>query len=140
MWRIFYFLWLILFKGLTFQFLPYYVVGILFIVKNKTSKNSVHRFKKTRQSNSGWRNEFIAKYCNISWNDFMCGLITLWKITPSDEGNSQQLFRCYISALVLTCFRLKKGRATFFRPEIIVASFLHLMMFFFKVLLNHFWR
>ena len=43
----------------------------------------------------------------------------------------------YISALVLTCFRLKKGRAMFFRPETIVVSFLHLMVLFFKVLLNH---
>ena len=44
---------------------------------------------------------------------------------------------CYISALVLTCFRLMKGRATFFQPETIVASFLHLMVLLFKVLLNH---
>ena len=42
-----------------------------------------------------------------------------------------------ISALVLICFRLKKGRAAFFRPETIVASFLHLMVLFFKMLLNH---
>ena len=35
---------------------------------------------------------------------------------------------CCNSALVLTCFRLKKGRATFFRPETIVESFLHLMV------------
>ena len=32
----------------------------------------------------------------------------------------------------LTCFRLTKGLATFFRPETIVASFLHLMVLFFK--------
>ena len=33
--------------------------------------------------------------------------------------------RCrYISALVLTCFCLKKGRAKFFRPETVIASFL----------------
>ena len=38
---------------------------------------------------------------------------------------------------VLTCFRLKKGRVPFFRPETIVASFLHLMVLFFKALLNH---
>ena len=48
-----------------------------------------------------------------------------------------QLRCCYISALVLTCFRLTKGRATFFRPETIVANFLHPMVLFFKVLLNH---
>ena len=44
---------------------------------------------------------------------------------------------CYISALLFTCFRLKKGRATFFRPVTIVVSFLHLMVLFFKVLLNY---
>ena len=42
---------------------------------------------------------------------------------------------CYLSAL-LTCFRLEKGRATFFWPETIVASFLHLMVLSFKVLWN----
>ena len=44
---------------------------------------------------------------------------------------------CYISSIVLTCFRLKKGRATYFRPEIIVASILHLMVLLFIVLFNH---
>ena len=48
------------------------------------------------------------------------------------EGNS---LSC--SALVLTCFRLMKGRATYFRPETIVASFLHLMVLLFKILFNH---
>ena len=38
---------------------------------------------------------------------------------------------------IYTCFRMKKDRATFFRSETIVASFLHLMVLFFKVLLNH---
>ena len=38
----------------------------------------------------------------------------------------------------LTCFRLKKGRATFFRPETIVASFLHFMVSLFKMLLNYY--
>ena len=33
--------------------------------------------------------------------------------------------------------RLMKGHAMFFRPETSVASFLHLMVLFFKVLLNH---
>ena len=42
-----------------------------------------------------------------------------------------------ISALVLTCFRLTKGRATYFLPETIVVSFLHLMVLLFKVLFNH---
>ena len=44
---------------------------------------------------------------------------------------------CYISARVLICFRLNKGRATFFRHETIVASFLYLMVLFFKVIVNH---
>ena len=39
---------------------------------------------------------------------------------------------CYISALVLTCYRLTKGRATFFQPETIVVSFLHFMVLSFK--------
>ena len=37
----------------------------------------------------------------------------------------------------VTCFRLMKGRAKFFRLEIIVASFLHLMVLFFKVSFIH---
>ena len=44
---------------------------------------------------------------------------------------------CYILALVLTCFRLTMGRATYFRPETIVTSFFHLMVLLSKVLLNH---
>ena len=40
------------------------------------------------------------------------------------------------TALVLTCFSLMKGRAMYFRSEMIVASFLHLMVLLFKVLLN----
>ena len=38
------------------------------------------------------------------------------------------------TALVLTCFSLKKGCATYFRPETIIVSFLHLMVILFKVL------
>ena len=41
---------------------------------------------------------------------------------------------CYIPALVLTCFYPTKGHAMYFQT--IVASFLHLMVLFFKVLLN----
>ena len=44
---------------------------------------------------------------------------------------------CYILAFMLTCFHLTKGRAIFFRPETIVASFLHLMALFFNVMVNH---
>ena len=45
---------------------------------------------------------------------------------------------CYISAVVLTCFCLTKGRATFFRLETIVANFLHLRMLIWEVFINHF--
>ena len=44
---------------------------------------------------------------------------------------------CYISALVLTCLRLMKGRATFFQSETIVASFRHFVVLLFTVFLNH---
>ena len=40
---------------------------------------------------------------------------------------------CYISALVFTCFHLTKGRATSFRLETIVSSFLQLMVLLIKV-------
>ena len=40
-------------------------------------------------------------------------------------------------ALVLTCFRLTNDGATYFRSEIIVVGFLHLVVLLFKVLLNH---
>ena len=38
---------------------------------------------------------------------------------------------------MLTYFRLTKGRVMVFRPETIVVSFLHLMVFIYKVFLNH---
>ena len=44
---------------------------------------------------------------------------------------------CYVAALVLTCFRLTTGRPTFYPPETIVASFLHLMVLFLKVVFKH---
>ena len=47
-------------------------------------------------------------------------------------STSVEIF-CYISALVLTCFRMTKGRAMYFQPETIVASFFHLMVLLFKV-------
>ena len=47
------------------------------------------------------------------------------------------LFTC---SSLLTCFRLTKGRATFFRPETIVASFLHLMALFFKVIFQRYFK
>ena len=44
---------------------------------------------------------------------------------------------CYFSALVLTCYHLKKGHATFYWPETIVASLLLFMVLSFKVIFNH---
>ena len=38
---------------------------------------------------------------------------------------------------MLTCYRLKKGRATFYRPETIVASVLLLMVLSFKAIFKH---
>ena len=52
------------------------------------------------------------------------------KIGNQTREKSQRC--CYISALALSCFH--KGRATFFRPETIVGSFLHLIMLLFKCL------
>ena len=72
---------------------------------------------------------------------------SLCKITSSDARNTQQFEKrnvtfvsyvnCYyIATFVLACFRLTKC-ATFFRPETIVASFLHLMVSFYKMIINH---
>ena len=47
---------------------------------------------------------------------------------------------CYISALMLNCFCLTKGRAAYFPPETIVASLLYLMVLSLKVLFNHTWN
>ena len=58
----------------------------------------------------------------------------------STSAEMEQQRCCCISALVLNSFRLKKGRATFFRPENIVASFLHSMVLLPKVLLNNSWK
>ena len=54
-----------------------------------------------------------------------------------ENAAPQNVRCCYISALVLTCYRLKKGRATFYRPETIVASLLLLMVLSLKVIFNH---
>ena len=52
--------------------------------------------------------------------------------------NSNEVRCCYISALVLTCFRLTKVYATYFWSEIVVAIFLDFMvLLLFKVLFNH---
>ena len=46
----------------------------------------------------------------------------------------------YIAALFCYCFCLTMCRATFFQPETIDASFLQLMLLFFKVIFNHTWE
>ena len=38
---------------------------------------------------------------------------------------------------MLTCFHLMEDCAAYFRPETIVASFLHFMVLFYKVIFNH---
>ena len=52
-----------------------------------------------------------------------------------------QAVRSYIIHVAVTfrysCFRLKKGSATFFRPERTIASFFLRMMLLFKMLSNH---
>ena len=44
---------------------------------------------------------------------------------------------CYILALVLACFLLMKGCTLIFWPKTISASFLHVMVLFFKMKFNH---
>ena len=65
-----------------------------------------------------------------------CGL-SLSQIQWQDFASFGFVRCCYISVLVLTCFHLTKGRATYFLPETIVASFLHLTVLLSKLLLNH---
>ena len=72
----------------------------------------------------------------------MCPELLVYKLASLDVGGKTGHFisnvSCgYISALVLTCYRLTKSRATFFLPETIVASFLDLMVLSFKVIFNH---
>ena len=48
-----------------------------------------------------------------------------------------KIHSCYISAIVLKYFWLMKGHVTFFQLKTITASFLHLLVLFFKVINNH---
>ena len=57
--------------------------------------------------------------------------------TPNNRFGSKIRNMARISVLAPSCFHCKKGRVTFFRPEKIVASFLHLMVLFFKVISIH---
>ena len=61
--------------------------------------------------------------------------LLLAKIDKHESRNTTAAYSC-ISALVLTYFRLKV-RATFFQHETVVASFLHLVALYFKVIFNH---
>ena len=63
---------------------------------------------------------------------------TCWRIIKTI--NARNSLCCYISALVLTCFCLKKSPAMFFQPETIGASFLHSMVLLPKVLFNNSWK
>ena len=72
---------------------------------------------------------------NCFWPKKRCTTFRQAKTGKHECRNVTATYR-YISALALTCFRLTKGRATFFRPGTIVASFLHLLVLFFKVLFN----
>ena len=65
---------------------------------------------------------------------------TILRHTKTSKHECRNITAMYISAFVLTCFRLTKGRATYFRPETTVANFFHLMVFLFKVLFNHSWK
>ena len=46
---------------------------------------------------------------------------------------------CYIVALVLIYFRITKGHATFFQPETIVESFMHLVVLLYKIIIDQFY-
>ena len=65
-----------------------------------------------------------------------CSFFETEKLSNAAVAQPQQRC-CYFSALVLTCFRLKKGHATFYKPETIVASLLLLMVLSFKVIFTH---
>ena len=66
---------------------------------------------------------------------------TLLQAKTGKHKGRNALVRCYyISALVLICLRLKKGRATFFRPETIVASSCMLWFYYLKCYsIKHLW-
>ena len=59
----------------------------------------------------------LIKYCN--WNFLRVFLINLATVFGF-------VHCCYISALMLTCFRLMNDHATYFQPRTIFASFLYL--------------
>ena len=92
---------------------------------NNTLFNNTIECKKLATIVSGWKNvarPFLrCKHVRNSAEMLLCMYVRY----------------CYISALLLTCFLLKKGRATFFWTETIITSFLHSMVLLPKVLLNH---
>ena len=88
-------------------------------------------------STTNWR---LQKWLNntLGNNTIECKkLATIVSGVPQCNSN---VHCCYISALVLNCFCLNKDRATFFKIETYVASFLHSEVLLPKVLFNHFWK
>ena len=96
------------------------------------------------------RNSFLLKQVEnetkislkSNWNSsddhFKNNTIICKKFATVGSGKIvKQPFVKRIAALVLTCFPLKKDRFTFFRPETIVASFLHPTVLLYKVIINH---
>ena len=65
---------------------------------------------------------------------------TILRHAKTGKHECQKATAKYFSAFVLTCFRLTKRRATYFRSETIVASLMHLMVLLCKVLFNHSWK
>ena len=85
-------------------------------------------------------NCFGSKKCNTTLRQAKTSKHKCRNVTAMYLDQYSNMLCCYISALVLTCFRLTKGRATYFQLETIVASVLHLMVLLFKVLFNHSWK
>ena len=83
------------------------------------------------------RTRVIPKFINIRFNLHPTFLVNKALTFRSTFSIFNSFVRCcYISALWITCFYLTKGRVTFLRPKTIVASFLHLMVIFFKVIFS----
>ena len=85
-------------------------------------------------------NNFVIETHEKSWN-----FIAKWNVKihftksrnyrlKATRGATNDVFKncCLFTALVLTYFHQTKSRATFFRPETVVASFLHLMVLYSK--------
>ena len=96
-------------------------------------KELVPNFADFRRNNSMFEYHFVKKQHKMQETRNNC----FGSKKRSTYQRTSNVRCCFISALVLTCFRLTKGRATSFQPETIVASFLHLMLLFYKVIFKH---